>query len=350
MLQAWALQKTVANLGHSVEIIDYYDGSIEAKNRRKMGRFTLRNLLIQLLIIFMRSKFNRRFERFEKFKHERMWLTRRYVNFDDLKNDPPVHEIFVSGSDQVFNMDAGGVPAFFLQFVPDGRRRVSYAPSFGSGHVPECFHPRLRDWLLDFDFLSVRETSGQDIIETVLGKRPDQVVDPAFLLSGEEWSKVAVEPQLNSGFIAFYSLEVQKNLTAVVEALSKHFRLPIVVLGKGGAFVFRNKILMAIDSGPREFLGFIKNARFVISNSFHSLAFSIIFERPFAAFPHSRRNARIESLLELTGLQDRAVDSTSTLKNKDSSWFDRVDWTTARRRLAEEREVSLQYLKKALAP
>jgi hypothetical protein len=125
-------------------------------------------------------------------------------------------------------------------------------------------------------------------------------------------------------------------------------RLPVVILGKGGRFVLKCKTKMAIDSGPAEFLGWIQNATFVITNSFHSTAFAIIFQKPFFTVPHSTRNARMESLLLLTGLQSRQICDVEEVAEMSCEQMLSMEYEVAGKCLNRERTKSLSFLETSL--
>lgn len=348
MLQAYALQSTLAKLGHEVEFIHYHPKSVELKNLRRRKIQNIRQLVVRLAVILLGAKFRRRFANFDSFMNQHMQLTRRYESGDELVDNPPRFDAFICGSDQVWNMEQGGDPSFFLQFPVGCAKRIAYAPSFGCGTVPDKYKQKLMEWLGSFDAISVRESSGVGIISEVMAMDVPQVLDPVFLLSSTDWNEVAKEPSYRGKYILFYSLEVSPQLSALLRILSKRLKLPIVILGKGGSFVVGCKTKMAIDSGPAEFLGWFKHASFVVTNSFHATAFSIIYQKPFYTVPHSTRNARLESILKLTGLESRQIGSVEQVRALDAEKILNVDFSVVERGLISEIKKSSDFLRKAL--
>ena len=144
-------------------------------------------------------------------------------------------------------------------------------------------------------------------MEKITGKVPEIVLDPVFLPAREKWDEIMKVPSIDEPYLVFYSLEINRELSSLVGIASKALKIPIVVLGKPGSYIFRNRCLVKIDSGPAEFLGWIANAKALITNSFHATSFSIIFNIPFAVHPHSTRNTRIEHILEVAGMKSRLL-------------------------------------------
>ncbi len=348
MLQAYALQTKLEGLGHGAKFVHYHSDSLELKNQRKQKVCSLRQAVVKLAVILLRKMFVRRYDRFNMFLENYLKHTRRYKSIAELNSSPPDFDAFVCGSDQVWNMGCGGEPAFFLRFPVAEAKKISYAASFGSGSVPEEYQKKLVKWLAPFDSISVRESSGVRIVKEVADRDAQLVMDPVFLLPSNEWNKIVHEPELSGNYILFYSLEPSSELSDILKHLSKRLNMPIVVLGKGGSFVLTCKIRMAIDSGPAEFLGWFKNASFVVTNSFHATSFAIIYKLPFLAVPHSTRNARMESLLELTGLMSRQVKSVPEVEEMNNDELMSVDYTVVQRRVDSEVKRSVDFIHQAL--
>jgi len=348
MLQAYALQTNLKDLGHEVQFVHYHSESLELKNRRKQKIRSLRQLVVRVAVFVLRKKFKRRFSNFESFMKSNLKCTRRYKSTDELNEDPPVFDAFICGSDQVWNMGSGGEPAFFLRFPVGDAKRISYAASFGSGSIPQEYEKRLVEWVQPFDAVSVRESTGVDILKNISGTDACQVMDPVFLLSSDEWNQIAIEPEYTREYILFYSLEPSKKVSDLLKYLSKSLNMPIVILGKGGGFVLTCKTRMAIDSGPAEFLGWFKRASFVVTNSFHATAFSIIYRKPFFTIPHSTRNARMESLLQLTGLLSRQIVDDDMLGGVSDESMRDIDYSEVVKKLELEIEKSGDFLNQAL--
>lgn len=348
MLQAYALQLQLTRMGHEVRFIHYYPSSVEQANKRTRPIKGVKGMLVRAAFYLVRGMLNRRFDRFEKFKDQYLELTNRYESAEELKEMPPDVDAYVVGSDQVWNVQRGVSKVFFLQFESRPVRKIAYAPSFGTATVDESRKREITPWLERFHHLSAREDSGVQILKDLTGRDSPQVLDPVFLLNCDDWDQVSAKPELNEPYIAFYSLEVSRDVSALVAHVARLLGCRVVVLGKPGAVILTGRAHIAIDSGPAEFLGWLRGATFVISNSFHATAFAIKFGIPFLTLAHSSRNARMESLLALTGLEKRLVHSASDVKSRNISELVEMDFTDPLMKINLHRNVSASFLEAGL--
>ncbi len=313
MLQAYAMQTLLGAKGHDARLVHLRrPQSFDAMSRKGRAR-SLKGLIRALPRRFLRKRLERREERFETFLQEHLRLTDRYPNGKALCENPPAMDAFVCGSDQIWNLDRGINTTFFGDFVPDGVRLVSYAASMGNNRVPERLRDEVRRLLGRFDHLAVREESARPVIGELTGREVATVMDPTFLVEADHWRSLAVKPALDRPYIAFYSLETSPRISAIVRRVARLTRMPVVVLGKGGGFVLTCRSHLAIDSGPREFLGWLQHAALVLTNSFHATAFSIKLGSPFVTITHSTRNNRMADLLGGLGLEGRMVENAAAL-------------------------------------
>ena len=311
MLQALATALALKKLGHESQIIDYYPFPIEQANEIVLTRITARNV-----IHYANRHLNpftiRRLERFRKFRNL-MPLTRRYYSFDDLKNDPPLFDLHVSGSDQIWNITNKYDPVFFLTYLPTGKNKISYASSFGVDSFQDTKLNELNDLLKDYQSIAVREISGAEIIRRACGREAKVVLDPTFLLTPDEWSKIADQAEKSSvprnGYWYMSQLEMANpNNKSNIEKINKSLRIPCVEYTTK-IFNPRRNVESVYDAGPLEFLDLVRGSKFVCTSSFHTMAFALHFHKDFYVIRHSNgRNCRMDSLLEQLGLQNRIVE------------------------------------------
>lgn len=319
VLQAHALQQALIDLGHEPTFLNYLPPHLERANRKVVPVRNVKFLLVNLAALPFRRMLARRYRRFESFRENFLKTTRRYLSLGEVEERPPKTDLFVVGSDQVWNMEEGGNPLFFLRFLKAGTPRPSvlaYAPSFGTAAIPKEYEERFVDWAKIYDFVSVRESSGKKLAERLLGKPVSQVLDPIFLIEAAYWRKLAPDRLMEGPYLAFYSLEATGVVSDCLLALARHLQLPVVVLGKPGAFMLKCRAKVAIDAGPLEFLSWIVHADFVVTNSFHATAFSALLQVPFATVAHSTRNARMESLFETIAQPERLLRNPSDLDDE----------------------------------
>ena len=332
LLQAYALVEYLRKMGHSPDLIDY-----RAFDQRWFKpRKTLSDVLFTAL---MMCAGKRRVRRFLEFR-ELLPLTAFCRDSADLSKLNGQYDAWISGSDQVWNCNARVNDDFFLRFVHSPGKKIAYAASFGSDSVPEESAETVRRYIKDFDFVSVREKSGALLVEELTGERPPVTVDPAFLLSKEEWrALLPAKREHGKPYIFVYTTELSKRLEKIVQTAHQKTGLPVI----STQYIPGCGCRVKKDIGPREFLGFIDGASQIISTSFHATAFSVIFEKDFCVVPHSRTGARVIDLLEDLGISERIV-------LRPSEWRERAlfSWDETRRIVEQKKMVSMKYLNEAL--
>lgn len=332
-LQAFALQTFLDEQGHDVQIIDYkpeylcrsYKFWIVPKNSR-FYKWTLKSKLFHLIFCLYiapkRYATYGRVARFKKFKQEFLKCTKQYKTYEELKNDAPYADLYICGSDQIWNtvLPNGLDPAFYCNFGNPLATRIAYAASFGVPQIQQEFVETVKNNLSSLDAISVRETTGERILES-LGFSGVSVADPVFLLSKEVWERrfnLTKRPTAHP-YILVYDLDnnvPELQQSAMELARDKGWKIvSICGLEVGGKYAD----IILKDAGPEEFLSFIKNADFVISTSFHATAFSVIFNRPFACFYKKSNISRMKDFLEIAGLSENLNPKTLTTSY---SWND----------------------------
>lgn len=313
-LQAYALQYFLMSLGHDVEIIDYkpdymrnhYKFWYVPKSSRfyeKANKSVLFKFLLCCYFAPMRFSTYGRKNKFDLFRKEFLHLTRRYNIYNELQNYPPDADVYIAGSDQIWNssLSNGKDPSFFLQFGDKKVKRIAYAASFGIPEIEEKHKAMNRKWLETFDAIAVRESTGVGILKS-LGIDGVEVLDPVYLLTKSEWEYLAGEKRIyNNRYLLIYDLCLNDDrLYIEAKKISEKYNLKIISVDGTAKCPYADKNIS--DAGPREFLNLIKNAEFVITNSFHATSFSIIFHIPFAVFYKYNNISRMHDLLVQLGL------------------------------------------------
>ena len=279
------------------------------------------------------------------------------VTFAQLEKDPPDFDYFITGSDQVWNPVIHGNKndkGCFLQFVPSTAKRISYAPSFGIANYPEELYTTLKEYLLTFDAVSVREREGQEIIQKACGLDAPIVLDPTLMADPDVYSDIsACSAKLPEKYILCYRFGKMPYATRLIKRASKVLKLPVVELplsiesyGKGSKLCY--------DIDPSQFIGAIKSAELVLTDSFHCTIFSIISNTPFYTFlrqidgEKNNMNGRMKGLLEMLHLEKRLI----TPKSAELFDFDldmEEQFSVAKAMLYGMRAESQTYLKSALS-
>ena len=287
-------------------------------------------------------------DKFDKFTNERFKLTKmKYHSFEDLQNNVPIADIYIAGSDQIWNTYSqnGNDPAFYLEFAPKGSLRASYAASFSTPQLNIKSEEKVKNWLSKFDFISVREKTGLDILKKIGINEAQEVVDPVFLIEKDIWTKLAKNAVKNRNkYILVYDQENNSSIKKFARELAKKFNLKIFAIETLYPMFYANRRLKNI--GPEEFLGLIQNCEICLTNSFHGLAFSLIFNKEFLLFPrtHQNVNSRMIDLLSSLDLKDKIIDN---VNNK--SPVKKINYNEVNLKLEKKIELSRSFIDKVLS-
>lgn len=331
-LQAFALQKIVEQSGNRVEIIDYKPSYLRFPYRfewfvhpdSSVKKYTDKSKLVHFLYCLKRylwylPTLNRK-HAFDEFTKRFLKATRTYRSYEELLADTPKADTYIVGSDQVWNsitMLNGLDPAFYLQFAPEGARKISYAASFGSNQVSEQHRSQIQAWIGSLDAISVRESTGLNLLSD-LGLTGIHVCDPVFLLSYEEWCHLLSIDVEKKGYVLIYNLTA-RNEKLIQDALSVSRQMG-VPLYSVSPFKIAEAEKSFVEAGPSDFVRLIFGASYVFTNSFHATAFSIISHQQFFTYNyHSVSNSsRMYSLLKDMDLLGRLnIDDISSALNNE---------------------------------
>lgn len=353
-LQAYATQATIKKMGIDAEVIDYlfykHPEHIKTPLSRPLFKFSIKKQLAEYLypliskIKELGSKDTKvRRSLFEKFHKINTAQSRTYSKLDELYSECPDYDVYIVGSDQVWNPGIySSLKPYFLDFVPKGKRKVAYASSFGIGALPMNMKDTYMNYLSSFDAIGVREISGVKIIND-LGLKAENVLDPTLLLNGDDWRKVSSKyGGLPERYVAVYELASSPYLRKVATEVSESLGCPIVRICKSA----HDKTAINItDAGPAEFLSIMQNAEFIVTDSFHGTAFAINFQKPFFTITPNRKdnNSRQANLMALLRIDNRILKEGDALPKDFSLNFSKVN-----ERLESERVKSLNFLTKAI--
>lgn len=247
------------------------------------------------------------------------------------------YDMFFVGSDQVWNYHFSSMfhKNYFLEFA-DAKKRVAFCASFGVDAIPENLKQRYAEGLSGLEHISVREYEGAKIIKSLIDKDVPVLVDPVMLLSREEWLKVSRKPRVDISrpYVLKYFLGDDDRDDQVDLWAKENGYAVYELLNKANADLF--------SAGPGEFISLIANASFVASDSFHCIAFSIIFKKPFIAYTREPMNSRLVTLLKLFGFEDRWANLLSPNNYLDCNHLHTDEI------LRSEQEKSFGFIKKAL--
>lgn len=315
-LQAYALQETLESLGYEAEIIDYqYPNKVhrQSKNRFLDLLAAVRSFIFNALYGFSNIKKQKRFEQFWK---NHFKLSIYYPTKESIISNPPQYDIYCTGSDQVWNPNfTKSDTTFLLSFVDNNKRKISYSSSFAIKELPSDFVDIYQKYLSMYTQLSVRETSGIDIIKGLLNRDAICVCDPTILVSKDRWLELSYKSKINIRkpyilvFMLGYSFNPYPEVNSIIEQIQEKIGCNIICLDGDKYDVFRLHTKVVKSAGPEEFLSLVRNATYVITSSFHGVVFSTIFEKAFTAIINEDGlDSRIPDFLNKIGLYNNAVD------------------------------------------
>ena len=351
-MQAYATQRAIEKMGYEATLIDYqYPNPFHATypSLKDQIRHWANNVMKNLLPGRLGTSLARKYQdAFDTYYH----LTNKYPTQKSIMDNPPNFDIYVVGSDQLWRPAfTNGDGAFFADFAPKGKKKVSYASSFGCLKIEESFKDEYTRMLGAFDELSVREESGISIIKELTGRDAHLVLDPSLLLQADEWRHIKNASGVRGRYVFCYGMIDIDYVNRVAKELIGNEDMAIVRTN-GNFFDYFNKdIHYILDCGPLEWLDLIDNADLVLAGSFHGTAFSIQFHKPFLSVLSGEENqdSRQINLLNLLKLQKNLLyvgdeNFSSIAPNMYGINWDEVDSV-----LNRYREDSISYLRNSLS-
>ena len=330
-LQAYATSVLLEKLGYKCLIIDYkYPNVFHIAHGYNTCKISIAGKIVRFIKSVVRNFIGRKnnwhivAQNYQKFKQEHLKFTRRYNTPDELKADPPIADIYVAGSDQVWSpkyMYEDDV--FMLSFVPKGKPKYSIASSFAADFVPESEQNLYKKYLCEFDGITVREDNGAKIIKDLLNKDVYVCLDPTLLLGKDFWGGFAEAPTIQKPYLLVYILDYAINpweyVSEVIKLVNKVTYYEIVMLSMPGTsndIINPDRVVSPLT--PQQFVGFFQNAACVITSSFHGTAFAVNFGKPVVSFTEKNGDDRIPSFLNKVGLSKNIY--TIGEKNENLSW------------------------------
>ena len=315
ILQNYALTKFLQKNNYYVETIYYIPTYIESllkksnkKEKRKFDQWiddAKRVIKRKITAKRLNEKKNIRREKFDKFIENNIkYSSTEYEATSDFSTLKNKYDFFITGSDQVWNPYFEGSNEFYyLGFAPK-EKRIAYAPSIAVNMIPNELRNQLGEWIKGINDVSIREHETQKMLREEYGINSKLVCDPVFLLDISEWLEKSKCIEKSENYFLVYILgkktvEMKKNIARLEK-----------VFGVKALDVYNRDDVNSCFAGPEEFLGLINNAKFILTNSFHGMAFSIIFRKDFILLNREGSrdmNSRILNLLELIDKRNRSV-------------------------------------------
>lgn len=347
MLQAYALQRVLVNLGVNCEIINFRTDVQKSLTPPPVSLSHPRSSLLTCLRHPGRTwALLKKYYRFEKF------ITRFLNTSNELHSTKEIEDYvcfkqfdaIITGSDQIWNPACWDFSTAYLTDFKYNGRRIAYAPSLGA-HPENIAHKdrnKLIEALKKYDYLSTRESQGQNILSRLTNREIKVVLDPTLLLDKTDYMEIAnVGTPVKEPYVFYYTPREESGFFVKAQEYAHKLGIKILVTQSYEEY-YGDNVIRVLDCGPREFLSIIKNATLCIGNSFHLLAFSLIFGREFILLSNET-DSRMMNILSPLGLKDRLI-----IGNAMISCNGEINFGKIRGKLSSLKEESLRYLETTL--
>lgn len=345
VLQAYALQTFLTQLGYQVEFINY------APTRK----YTLKDYIAKSAFVMInkwRNIYNgKKYTKYGNFNKVLNLSEIRYLSYEELKGSNLDYDIYIAGSDQIWNFYTSLSPVYMLDFVPVGKKKIAYAASMGQCNIDKSLYEDFKNKLISFNAISLREQNGVDFVNSLLKgeKKAYLTLDPTLLIDTNYYDKIIDKKCAKAEhYICTYVLaELDNENAEIIKKIRSYLKLDIVNLRNPDTCIWLSHATNRIVT-PYQWLYYIKNSDFVICSSFHAVVFSLIFHKPFIALvpPKDKDkggNMRINTLLNNTGLLNHIVEHFD-LEQIQNILNNIVNWDDVDDRIQRMRILSIDFL------
>ena len=349
-LQSWALFKIINKLGKDkfqAKLIDYCPDILKDKDplnpfenmwdkdeeSRKMCELSLPAIRVN-------------YKKFNLFYNNKFLKTKNTYysdNFCNVISDESI-DGFVCGSDTIFCIDEFGFDdGYYANYecMRNGKS-ISYAASFGDAHFDENSYKILDKRLKNFRAIGLRENNMLKYVKKIVNDEVivERVLDPTLLLNANEYEEICEPIIEKEKYILLYARRKNEKMNEFAENLAKKNNWKIIEISLQATNCQKHK--MFYEAGVEEFLSLVKNAEYIVTNSFHGMIFSVKFRKQFVIFSREQCNNKIDELISLFGLKDRM------LINGDEKYNENINYDIVEENIEKEKIKSLEYLKTQL--
>ena len=357
VMQTYATQQILKKCGYDVEFVDYWrrDNLPQSRAERMLEGSTLQklkplwginNFTRKATVSILKNVLEKQRSPMWRFLEEKVQLTKvRYCSYEELEANPPVADVYITGSDQVWNSiwNQGIDRSYFLAFAPAGKPRIAFSASIGREQLDTEEIPETKRLLEKYSAISVREQSAVELLAS-MDIKSTLVLDPTLMLEAEEWRKLATKQKREKPYILIYQLNPNPQMDQYAEQLAQKKNWEIIRIGFGRSDRRKGGKCVMLPS-VEEFLGLFCDAACVLTDSFHATAFSLNLGTDFISVLPGRFGTRIESILKLTRTENRILTSYDDLTVVDRS----IDEKNVQNIFTVERKKGFDFLKKAIS-
>ena len=355
VLQAYALLQYLEDKGYNTEIIDYLDSNNRFNLKMKIKTISNRlGVLLthpNMLEATLKGK-NKAMKSVTMLPNDTISMYKKFIEqylnpFRGKYHRANDFDAFICGSDQIWQISAPGLSSiFFLRFTTQ-KKRIAYAASLGSVSVPQYNAKRFIKYINEFSSISVRENASKKLIKDFCNQEATHVLDPTLLVGKSFWNKKTINYEIRSDYILCYFLDKCTEADNII-TLAQSTNLQVFWIETG---IDSPNGAKKISPSPFEFVALIKNAKYIITDSFHACCFSALFEKSFYVVRRNyqgypAQHIRIEELLTTLKMNERHIETCLALHQLEPIGEER--YKVANENISELREVSQHFLENAL--
>lgn len=339
-LQAYALYKYLLNLGNDVQVINYHNNKMQ-EDLRKAYSIPKGFMNVLKYLLFDSNTMNKRRKGFDDFRNRLSLSGELFSDRNKLSIVCNQYDVIIVGSDQVWNyLITNDDYSYYLDFETSALK-CSYAASFGLESIDDLHKKEIVRCLKNYKSISIRENQGIKLLDDMHIEKKELVCDPTFLLEKKEWINITRRRIINSKYLLIYCFGLPNSMIENANKIAKEKDLEIVHID--GSFSMKAKYGWKPMRGlsPEEWLCLFRDADYILTNSFHGTAFSLIFEKPFNVEllpPPAKVNSRLINILNITKLNDRLICSDNFNTND-------IDYLKVNEQLLKLKNKSFKYLK-----
>lgn len=349
LLQAYALLQVLKDMDIEAELINY-NPHIPYRYSEDYLKRAIKKLLLYLknysTSIEQQLKKN---NRFDEFRNKYLKQSAPAWTDNELFQLNEKYDAFICGSDQIWAPTVFD-KNYFLDFVQDNYKKISYAPSIGLPEISnKIVKEKMKKLIGDIPFLSVREEMGKKLIYNLCGRESQVVLDPTLLLNKQRWNEL-IPDNFDEPYMLGYFLGENDKYVKISRELAEKYGIRLIIIPTKPNDLKYNEIINE-PQGPMEFVKLIKNAKCVFTDSFHGTAFSVNYNIPFVTFRRFKennlsQNSRIYNILGLVNLEERIYSDQTAIYLKEHLL--EIDYKNCNNIIEKERERSIKYLENSL--
>lgn len=351
--QAYALQKTIMDLGYDNEILDIQTPELKRDYALFQKINSVGSLVRNIISLLHYSKLKSRKKKFEQARQKYLVMTNEYESLEEYFRDNGHDDsLFIAGSDQIWNTKASDFTTDYM--LPGAENKIAYSVSGGSKIRWTDLQPYLDD-IKSFKHISVREPDLVEILNELDIENVSVSLDPTLLLERDAYQPFIITiPLIKGKYIFLYTVKCEPEVLKAAKRISKLLNMPVYTLFN----TYRSEknrlygLKTIYNYGPEDFLNIVKNAELILSDSFHGNVFSIILEKnfyylsPVDEFGHMIKDDRIDGLLKQIGLIDRKIATNQNIKTIN---YDReISYANVNKSLTDMRKHSVAYLSSSI--